>query len=152
MKKLLGCALALMMLTACGSKDEGESAAKETKKCTVTMAGMDVQANVTGTDDAAETIVYTISFKSMGFTEEMLATITQEQLDEIGKQTLKQLGIEEGKGVELVLKAEEDDAIMTITADLKDGDADALKSLGITGDLKISSIVATMEANGGTCQ
>ncbi len=156
MKKLLGCALALMMLTACGSKDEGgNSAAKETKKCTVAMSGMDIEFNVTGADDTAETIeiVYTLPLKSMGATEDVIANITQEQLDEIGKQAMKQQGIKEGDGIDAKFKLEDSNLVMTMTVDLKEGNADALESsFGIKGDQKISEIVAGMEAGGATCK
>lgn len=155
MKKLLGCALALMMLTACGSKDEGESAAKETKSCSLTAAGMDIEFNVTGADDTAETIeiVYTLPLASMGATEDAIANITQEQLDEIGKQAMKQQGIKEGDGIDAKFKLEDSNLVMTMTVDLKEGNADALESsFGIKGDQKISEIVAGMEAGGATCK
>lgn len=149
MKKLLGCALALVMLTACGGSGEPES-----KVCTMTLSGMDLQATFTGNDKALDKVEMelVVPFSLAGLTDEQAKSITDEMLDTVGQSYLTSMGIKDGEGVEATFTAQDSAMLMKMNFDLSKGDTTALTQFGLSADQSLSDAVSDWENGGGSCK
>lgn len=150
MKKLLVCLCMGLLLAGCG----GSSGKEETKTCTMKVGTIEMAAAVTGKDDAVEKFKMTITYPASMMGGQDLSAITDEQKKELEKTVLDQYGIEEGKGVAVTADFTKEAMAVGVEFDLKDGDAEVLKKIGIedTSNLKISDFVKQMEEGNATCE
>lgn len=149
MKKLLTAACALMLLTGCGSDTK-----KETKTCSMEMAGVEMSIKMDAEDDIIQKINMdlTVSGTLIGGDASILS---DEELNTTGNVMLSSLRIEEGEGISSKFSIDGKDLKAVVDFDLSKADADVLEALGIIGNkdnIKLSETVAEVEKSGASCE
>lgn len=154
MKKLMVFACAALLLAGCGSSKEKE-VKKESKTCSIEEAGMGMAIKMDAEDDIIKNIEMTITMPSE-VTGLDASTLSEDDLKEAGKAGLANIGVEEGtEGVTATFKAKGKDLEMTVGFDLKKTDAEILKQLELSEDLKdtkLSDAVNGASSEGFTCK
>lgn len=148
MKKLLLTAFAVLVLAGCGSS----SGKTETKTCSVTQSGMNMDATFTATDDKVTKASVAVKVDASALGD--MSKLTDDQKKQMEDMVVSKMGIEEGKGVTLKFDFGEKDITVTVDIDLKEGDKEMLKKLGFDGgtDFKLSDTIKDAEADGATCK
>ena len=119
MKKLLCAAFAVLVLAGCSG-----GAKTETKTCSMEQSGMKMDATFTAEDDkitkTSVKVTMDLSAAGLGDTE-----LTDDQKKQLETAVLSQLGVEEGKGVNVSAEFKDKNIIATVDVDMKDGDSAA---------------------------
>lgn len=148
MKKLLCAAFAVLVLAGCGGSD----AKTETKTCSVELqSGMNMDATFTAEDDTITktSVKVTIDGSALGLGD---TELTDDQKKIMEDAILSQLGVEEGKGVEVKVEFEDTDIIATVDIDMKEGDTSTLSALGFDETASLEKTVEEAEDSGATCK
>ena len=151
MKKLLLSLFAVLVLAGCGSN----SKKAETKTCSITQAGVPMTFKLDATGNVVEKIKMDVTIPGTAAKGVDLTKLSKDDLKTMGNAVIKQLGIEEGKGVTAEFTVKDKNIVGTVTFDLKEGDASALKKIGITGNaknVKFDDTIKDFEKNGATCK
>lgn len=157
MKKLLVCLCACLLLAACG-KDESKPAAdadtgvkKETKVCTTKIEGADTEITVDAEDDVITFMTMEMKMSNMGLEG---VEITDEFKDLMKSQMMKELDIDEGKGVDVDVDLKDDTMSVIVDIDMKDGNPLVLNKLGLgfMEDHKLSDFLDEADEEGIDCK
>ena len=146
MKKLLCAAFAVLVLAGCSG-----GAKTETKTCSMEQSGMKMDATFTAEDDkitkTSVKVTMDLSAAGLGDTE-----LTDDQKKQLETAVLSQLGVEEGKGVNVSAEFNDKNIIATVDVDMKDGDSATLKKLGFGGEASLSKTLEEAKDGGATCK
>lgn len=146
MKKLLCAAFAVLVLAGCSG-----GAKTETKTCSMEQSGMKMDATFTAEDDkitkTSVKVTMDLSAADLGDTE-----LTDDQKKQLETAVLSQLGVEEGKGVNVSAEFKDKNIIATVDVDMKDGDSATLKKLGFGGEASLSKTLEEAKDGGATCK
>ena len=145
MKKLLCAAFAVLVLAGCSG-----GAKTETKTCSMEQS-MKMDATFTAEDDkitkTSVKVTMDLSAAGLGDTE-----LTDDQKKQLETAVLSQLGVEEGKGVNVSAEFKDKNIIATVDVDMKDGDSATLKKLGFGGEASLSKTLEEAKDGGATCK
>jgi len=151
MKKLFMLVLTFvfaLVLNGCGGV--------ETKTCSMKHEGYTETYVFTANDDKIEKVELTIAYENSMFGVETLSTLTDDQKEQIRKNMIATLGLEdkEYEGLEIMVDIK-DSMTVTVKADYSKADASVLSKVGLdysNTDMSLDSASAAYEANGGTCK
>lgn len=155
MKKLFVCLCACLLLAACGKEETKPTTdtdnKKETKVCTTEIDGADTEITVDAEDDVITFITMEMKMPDMGMEG---VEITDEFTELIKSQMMKELDIEEGKGVDVDIDLKNDTMTIIIKIDMKDGNPIVLNKLGLGAleDHKLSDFLDEAEDEGIVCK
>ena len=136
MKKLFVAAATVIMLAGCTQNADK----KESKTCSIDMSGITMDIKMDATNEVVDNLGMNIKIPGSLLGGDA-SVLTEDNLKTMGNAALKQMNIEKGTGVE--------------TFDLKKADANTLKAIGITEEmkeLKLTDAVKNFEAAGATCK
>ena len=123
----------------------------ETKTCSMEQSGMKMDATFTAEDDkitkTSVKVTMDLSAAGLGDTE-----LTDDQKKQLETAVLSQLGVEEGKGVNVSAEFKDKNIIATVDVDMKDGDSATLKKLGFGGEASLSKTLEEAKDGGATCK
>lgn len=146
MKKLLCAAFAVFVLAGCSG-----GAKTETKTCSLEQSGMKMDATFTAEDDkiTKTSVKVTMDLTSAGLKD---TELTDDQKKQLETAVFSQLGIEEGKGVDVSADFKDNNIIATVDVDMKEGDASTLKKLGFGVEASLSKTLDEAKEGGATCK
>lgn len=150
MKKLFVAAATVIMLTGCTQNADK----KESKTCSIDMSGITMDIKMDATNEVVDNLGMNIKIPGSLLGGDA-SVLTEDNLKTMGNAALKQMNIEKGTGVETNFTIEGKDLNAEVTFDLKKADANTLKAIGITEEmkeLKLTDAVKNFEAAGATCK
>lgn len=155
MKKLSTLLLVLVLtvvLTGCGAKEDVIT----TKTCTAQYDGYEATYKLTATNDEIDKIKMDIVLDNKTLGVETLATLTDEQKEQIKTNMLSTFGLDSStnEGLEVIVDIQ-DQMTVTIDADLKIAEPDVLKNVGLDfsdADMSLEKTVKYFEKDGATCE
>lgn len=163
MKKISMLLLSIILgatLTGCSIGTEENDTPKEdviaTKTCTQEYDDYVGTYVLTATNDEIDKIEMTYVYNNSLFNVDTLATLTEEQKEQIKTNMLSTLGLDNAtnEGMEIQIDIQ-DQMTVTIKADLKVADAAVLKKVGLdfsNTDMSLEAAVKGYEKDGATCQ
>ena len=147
MKKLLCAAFAVLVLAGCSG-----GAKTETKTCSMEQSGFKMDATFTAEDDSITktSVKVTMDLSSAGLGDD--TKLTDDQKKQLETAVFNQLGIEEGKGVNVSAEFKDKNIIATVDVDMKEGEASTLKKLGFGGEASLKKTLEEAKESGATCK